>query len=444
MLQRIGTGLLASGLAVLLLKIVGLQAATVDKAQLLAWQDMPLFTLPKPDPTAEAVRNRYLQVWSSSGGQEGNQGVWMQSDLTVLAEHQGRIPLPAASLTKIATTLAALDTWGPHHQFETLVSATGPIKKGVLQGDLVITGNSDPLFIWEEAIALGNRLNQLGIRQVTGNLVIVGNFHMNFTEDPAASGQLLKQALNSTTWSHTIVVSHGGMIPGTPKPQVKIGGEVKVAKIPLPKTILLLRHQSPSLAQILREMNIYSHNALSEMLGTSVGGAEVVAQIAAQLAGVPQAEIQLINTSGLGVENRISPHAATAMLMAVERFLEPYQLNIADVFPLAGYDHHGTMRTRKLPLGTAMKTGTLREVSALAGVVPTRDRGLVWFAIINRGGNIWEFRRQQDQLLGELSQKWGTLPVFDPSPTQSPLVFGDPKRIQSVISDQLASGNFEF
>ncbi|HAG82127.1 MAG TPA: D-alanyl-D-alanine carboxypeptidase, partial [Cyanobacteria bacterium UBA12227] len=62
-------------------------------------------------------------------------------------------------------------------------------------------------------------------------------------------------------------------------------------------------------------------------------------------------EIQLINTSGLGVENRISPHAATAMLMAVERFLEPYQLNIADVFPLAGYDHHGTMRTRKLPLG---------------------------------------------------------------------------------------------
>jgi D-alanyl-D-alanine carboxypeptidase/D-alanyl-D-alanine-endopeptidase (penicillin-binding protein 4) len=43
-------------------------------------------------------------------------------------------------------------------------------------------------------------------------------------------------------------------------------------------------------------------------------------------------------------------------------------------------------------------------VSALAGVVPTRDRGLVWFAIINRGPQIGAFRQQQDKFLQRIVQ----------------------------------------
>jgi len=54
-----------------------------------------------------------------------NQGVWIQSGPVLMANHQGTVPLPAASLTKIVTSLAALKTWGPAHQFETLISATG-------------------------------------------------------------------------------------------------------------------------------------------------------------------------------------------------------------------------------------------------------------------------------------------------------------------------------
>jgi D-alanyl-D-alanine carboxypeptidase/D-alanyl-D-alanine-endopeptidase (penicillin-binding protein 4) len=39
--------------------------------------------------------------------------------------------------------------------------------------------------------------------------------------------------------------------------------------------------------------------------------------------------------------------------------------------------------------------------------MPTRDRGLVWFAIINRGYGIDTFRTQQDRLLQNLLQVWG-------------------------------------
>jgi D-alanyl-D-alanine carboxypeptidase/D-alanyl-D-alanine-endopeptidase (penicillin-binding protein 4) len=47
-------------------------------------------------------------------------------------------------------------------------------------------------------------------------------------------------------------------------------------------------------------------------------------------------------------------------------------------------------------------------VSALAGVLPTRDRGLVWFAIINRGTNLDGLRADQDLLLQQLVSKWGS------------------------------------
>lgn len=436
MLHRFSTGLIASGLVALLLKIAGIQPATLEKAQQLSWQTMPLFALQtQPDPAAEAIMGQSLKAWSKKGAVVA-QGVWIQSGLTVLANHQGKIPLPAASLTKIATTLAALDKWGPAHQFETLVSATGPVNNGVLQGDLIITGGGDPFFVWEEAIAIGNSLNQLGIRRVTGNLVISGNFYMNYEVNPITSGQLLLQALNSSIWSPEIVGQYSAMPPKTPKPQVVIGGQVQVATVPIPKKFSLLRHHSLPLAQILKEMNIYSNNEMAEILTISLGGPQQRSQLAAQFAGVPLDEVQLVNGSGLGVENRISPRAVCTMLMAVDRFLQPHQLSVEDIFPVAGREHRGTMQARKLPLGTAIKTGTLNNVSALAGKMPTRDRGLVWFAIINRGDDVEGFRVQQDELLGRLSQQWGTSPTVNVNTNQSDIFLGDPKRNEAISGFQ--------
>ena len=436
MLQRIGSGIIASGLIALLLKLVGLQPGQ-PTAQVLAWQNMPLFVLPaEPDPVASSIMDQYLQGWGAKGAGAANQGVWIQSGLSVLANHQGTVPLPAASLTKIATTLAALDKWGPAHQFETLVSVTGPVKDGVLQGDLVITGSGDPFFVWEEAIALGNSLNQLGIRRVTGSLVITGDFYMNFQDNLALSGQLLQQALNGSSWSPEIVAQYSAMPKGTAKPQVAIAGGVKVATISIPKKLLLLRHRSLPLAQILREMNIYSNNSMAESLTKSLGGAQERSRLAAQSASVPIAEIQLVNGSGLGVENRLSPHAVCAMLMEIERFLQPQKLSVADIFPVSGRDKRGTLLARRIPVGTAIKTGTLNDVSALAGLMPTRDRGQVWFVIINRGGDVEGFRVQQDQFLGSLSQKWGILATANATTTQTPALLGDPKRNETISGVQ--------
>ncbi|OUL21235.1 D-alanyl-D-alanine carboxypeptidase [Nostoc sp. 106C] len=414
--------LLSSGLVTLWLEMAGLQIKPLDALDALAWQSSPgLVLAPDPNPASANTVQDYLKGLIASKliaqNLTDSQGIWMQSGPMLMANHQGTTPLPAASLTKVATSLVAFKTWGPDHQFETLISTTGPVVNGVLQGDLVITGGGDPMMVWEEAIALGNTLNRMGIKQVKGNLVITGSFAMNFQRHPLLAGQLFKQALNSATWTRPAIYTYSIMPKGTPKPQIAIAGTVKVEAQPNPQRAVLIRHLSLPLKQIIKEMNVYSNNDIAEMLAESVGGATVVQSTAAQLARVPNAEIQLINGSGLGPENRISPRAVCAMFMAMQQEAAARDLTLADLFPMSGFDHRGTLHSRHIPVATVIKTGTLRDVSALAGVMPTRDRGLVWFAILNRGPNVSGFRTGQDQLLQRLVQKLQLAPQVPASLT---------------------------
>ena len=149
----------------------------------------------RPDPVAQTAVQHYVNEVAELGLDEEYHGVWLQSEEGILAHHQGTVPMPAASLTKVATTLAALRAWGPTYQFVTLVDATGPIQDGVLRGDLIVQGSGDPFFVTEDALALRQSLQGLGLKRVTGRLIISGNFFMNFTTNPMLSGQLLKQVL---------------------------------------------------------------------------------------------------------------------------------------------------------------------------------------------------------------------------------------------------------
>jgi D-alanyl-D-alanine carboxypeptidase/D-alanyl-D-alanine-endopeptidase (penicillin-binding protein 4) len=398
---------ISSSLVGLFIGFLGREPASLPSLQLLSWQETEIFNLPtQSDPQAEALVQQYIKKLADRGLLADRQGVWIQSEWSELADVRGKIPAPAASLTKIATSLAALSQWNHKHRFETGIYTTGAIDRGILQGDLIVRGDGDPLFVWEEAIALANALQKLGINQIQGNLVIVGNFYLNFKSDTFISGELLKQGFNSSLWSKEVVSQYQKMPPGTAKPQLEIAGAVKISNILPESAKLLIRHQSLTLGEILKQMNIYSNNHIAQMLGSALGDGPVIAQIAAKAARVPQEEIQLINGSGLGVDNRISPRAACAMLMTLQQQLQEQSLSLADIFPVSGFDRKGTMQFRNIPLGTAIKTGTLREVSALAGVIPTKARGPVWFAIVNHGTNIEQLRAEQDNLLQNLSQHW--------------------------------------
>ncbi|KAM3115008.1 D-alanyl-D-alanine carboxypeptidase [Phormidesmis sp. 146-33] len=375
-------------------------------------QPLPSLTIAPttaPDPQTSKAIEQYLSKLTTQGFSAKSHGVWMQSGSTLLANHQGTTPLPAASLTKVATSLAALQTFGPDHRFETQIGTTGTIENGILKGDLIVQGGQDPFFVWEEAIAVGNLLNKLQIRRVTGNLIVVNGFYMNYELDPQKSGALLKEGINAQSWSADAQTQYQTLPPGTPRPQVAIAGSVKVASSVPANTKPLARHRSLPLAELLKKMNRYSNNLMAEIIASSVGGANVVASKAAEAAGVSQSEILLVNGSGLAVENRISPRAVCAMFLAIDRSLQPVKLTVADIFTIVGKDT-GILDERKLPALAVTKSGSLNEVSALAGALPTQKQGVVWFVIMNGGGaNLEGFRSQQETILQTLMRQWGTV-----------------------------------
>jgi serine-type D-Ala-D-Ala carboxypeptidase/endopeptidase (penicillin-binding protein 4) len=360
-----------------------------------------------PETATQQQIQQYLNRLAAKGFPAKNQGVWVQSGNTLLANYQGTVALPAASITKVATSLAALSTFGTDHQFITQIGTTGPIKNGVVQGDLVVQGGEDPLFVWEEAIALGNFLNQKGIKRVTGNLIITDKFYMNFEQNPSKSGTLLKTGLNSRLWTRQVQSAYQTLPPGTPRPQVIIDGSVQVSPATPNNVTPLVRHYSFPLAELLKKMNRFSNNKMAEMVAQSVGGAKVVAQKAAQEAGVPQAEIQLINGSGLGEENRISPRAAIAMFFAIQRYLQPQNMTVANVFSIVGKDE-GILDKRPIPPLSVVKSGSLNRVSALAGALPT-SQGTIWFAIMNSGGDLERFRAEQEVFLQSFVKQRGAV-----------------------------------
>lgn len=384
-------------------------------------------SLAPPAAIADPILQQYLDQLATQGFSLSTQGVWIQSDTTLLANHQGTTPLSAASITKVATSLATLKQLGPDHRFQTRIGATGPIKAGVLTGDLVIQGGEDPFFVWEEAIALGNLLQKKGIQRVTGDLILVGPFYMNFETDPLTAGTLLKQGLNHQLWPPEAATQYATLPAATPRPQIEIAGTVQVATTAPPAVEPLVAHSSLPLAELLKKMNRYSNNSMAEILAGTIGGATQVAAIAAQEVGVPLAEIQLVNGSGLAFENRVSPRAACGLFQAIARLLQPYQMTIADIFAVVGADA-GVLDERALPAQAVVKSGTLNGVSALAGALPTQTQGVVWFAILNVEGSADTFRAQQEALLQTLLSQWGAV-------TQSPNILQPNLSRQNQTSD---------
>lgn len=387
----------------------------VQSSQLSQWfaqTSLPALVAPTYTQDADAIAtlNQYLASLERAGFGQTQQGVWLQSGAKVWGEYQGTVALPAASLTKLVTSLVALETWGTNHQFETIISTNGQVQNGVLQGDLVIQGGGDPLYVWEEAIALANVLQQeMGIQSIAGDLLIAGNFSMNYEDSQLKSGILLQQAFDSALWPPEAEQQYLELPPGTPKPRLHVQGQVRYSSnYALGQRSLtpLVRHQSLPLAQLLKLMNIYSNNVMSQSLADMVGGADEMSRKAANLVQVDPDEIQLINGSGLGTENQLSPRAVSKVLIALSQKVEGTPWSVADLLPVSGRDV-GTLKGRDVPRSAAVKTGSLWNVSALAGGLPTEKYGVVWFTIINRGADLDGLRQRQDVMLNTLRQAWG-------------------------------------
>ena len=91
---------------------------------------------------------------------------------SALLSHQATTSINPASLSKLATTVAALDLLGPTFVWRTPVYIDGPVRDGVLQGNVYIRGSGDPRLVVERVWLLMRRLQGLGTQKIQGDIVL--------------------------------------------------------------------------------------------------------------------------------------------------------------------------------------------------------------------------------------------------------------------------------
>lgn len=362
----------------------------------------------------------------------GYQGVLAETvDGGTLAAQAIDAKFNPASAVKLATALVALQAYGPQHRFLTGVWANGKIDKatGTLHGDLVITGR-DPSFHYEHAVMLARELNELGIRNVTGNVIVAPGFTMNFDWSPKRSGEELRATLDSArrgaaatrAWldERTLV---GDKTSLSTVPSVTIAGEVQVDSAP-PGATALLTHKSSKLVDVLKALLCFSNNFMAARIGETLGGPEGVTAAIVKKLNIPADEISLSSTSGLGV-NRVTPRAMMKILRGLRDELAKNNLTLSDILPVAGIDP-GTLEDRYTDLphrgSVIAKTGTLVRTdggaSALVGQMKTRSGRVVLFVIMNQSGNVTRFRHNQDFIVSSIQNTLGGPAPFDYRPVQ--------------------------
>ena len=375
----------------------------------------------------------------------------------VLGEHNADRLFNPASVTKIATSLTVISRLGPDFRFRTALYTDGVFDPatGILHGSLYVIGSGDPAFFNENALMVVDKLNRSGIREVDGNLVVLGRFYFNFSASPDASAKSLRATFSPDGWTPAVknayprflamraaeerhaatpgAVTYAGVSGGsTGPPSLKVSGKTIVEPgVNTGSLKLLAVHTSLPLVRVLKGLNDFSNNWMATVIGNLVGGPDAVTRFLKMEVGFKEDEVSFATSSGLGA-NQISPRGTMIMLRKLIGYLETKGLGLEDILPVAGIDR-GTLERRftEAYRGSVVgKTGTLSGVSALAGVAYTRLRGPLLFVIFNRGGSVNGFRSAQDETIKKLITLFGGPVQVRPAPSVNPRVT-DPSVQQS-------------
>ncbi len=363
------------------------------------------------DRLQAALRREFRVAGPASGG--------VVYDLTAgsrLFDERGTVRRPPASVEKLFTSVAVLETMGPHARLHTRILATGHVGSGgVLHGNLYLQGGGDPTFgddgfnrIWNRgtgasAAQLARSVREAGIRAVTGQLIGDASLF-----DAGRGGPASKLAadvpdfggqLSALTYDHgaTSALLSPGAFAAKQMATTLAGAGVRVSPAPGVARAPHGAHpiaevSSPPVAELLRLMNVPSDDLYAEMLtkglgarydghGTIAAGAEV---IAAEVRGFGL-HPRIVDGSGLSRSDSASPQQVVDLLRGT--WHTPDGHTLAASLPLVGVD--GTVRrigVRTPAQGHCVgKTGTLDYVTNLAGWCQARNGHTLAFAVFLDG-----------------------------------------------------------
>ncbi len=364
-------------------------------------------------PTATA--RQLAAAMRSAGPSSGAVVVDLDSGRRIFGVRAGTQRVPA-SVEKLYTSATALRRMGGGARITTQALAGAEPVDGVVAGDLYLKGAGDPTFDVLDSNRLAQQLADAGITEITGRVVgdesafdsrrgvPSSNFRLTSEVGPlsALTFNRGRTGRSSPYWQTRpanfaatffakqlrhlgVDVARGARRGRTPAGAVPVGA-----------------WRSAPLSDLLRLMNQPSDNFMAETLlkvvgsqfggaGTTAAGAAVAAEELGELGIAPR----IVDGSGLSRSDRTSPAEVVTLLREL-------QGDTAFVGSLAVAGRSGTIAGRLR--GTAAqdrcraKTGTLRDVSALAGYCSTTGGRQVAFAFLMNDVNVWGARAVQDRM----------------------------------------------
>lgn len=169
--------------------------------------------------------------------------------------------------------------------------------------------------------------------------------------------------------------------------------------------ILLAKHRSPRLKELIEQTNTHSDNLLAQhifrRLGATVVGfgnvqnSEAVIRDFFKRHNISDVGLKMVDGSGLSETDRIAPYQMVHVLKAM--WQSENGQDFIDSLPCPG---EGTMRSRLGGYSVRAKTGTLNNHSALSGYVVTAYGETVGFSIlVNDVKDTWPAMELQDRLV---------------------------------------------
>jgi D-alanyl-D-alanine carboxypeptidase/D-alanyl-D-alanine-endopeptidase (penicillin-binding protein 4) len=351
-----------------------------------------------------------------AGGSSGAIAVDLDSGRTIYSRRATAQRMPA-SVQKLYTSVATLRRLGPAGRLGTRVLAgRAPDAAGVVRGDLYLRGGGDPNFDTLDAGSLAQQVADAGIVRVTGR-VRGDESAFDLLRGVPSSGFRLTSEVGPLS---ALTFNRGRSGRSSPYYQrrparfaaaafskqlraagVSVRGRASTGATPADAE-LVTEWRSAPVADLLRQMNPPSDNFMAETFlkvlgGSTEGGAGIVRGELEKLGIEPH----VIDGSGLSRYDRTSPQEVVTMLRAMAR-------DAAFTGSLAVAGRSGTLAYRMR--GTSAqdrcraKTGTLRDVSALAGYCAPRGGGTVAFAFLMNYVSPYNARILQDRMATALAR----------------------------------------
>lgn len=209
----------------------------------------------------DQLRQRLDAIFSRSRGANVSVVVASLKRNVILYDRNGSLPLTPASTTKLFSTSSVFRLLGENGALATEVKTDGSVDAtGTLNGDLYLVGHGDAMLSVNDLEELADKVRQLGIHRITGNVYGDGSFFDNVTQRAVYSGDLetvqgmppvtalgvnnntvtvlVQGASNGKTFVQTIpasdafVIGHAAALPPpvVKKPVLKRGAKKPVVK----------------------------------------------------------------------------------------------------------------------------------------------------------------------------------------------------------------------